>query len=78
MQNPDVTIRLTPAEAVVLDDLLRRFSLTDRFDVETSVERQVLWNLLCLLERQGDRPVWPSLSEAQSELRASDEYSAGG
>lgn len=70
---PEVRIRLTAAEAVVLDDLLRRYSETgERLSVGDGAEQQVLWNLLCLLEREGDRPSWPSLSEARSALADSD------
>ena len=68
MSGNEVTIRLTAAEAVVLDDLLRRYTETDRLAVVDRAEQQVLWNLLCLLEREGDRPSWPSLREARAEL----------
>jgi hypothetical protein len=68
MAGLEVTVRLTPAEAVVLDGLLRRYSETERLSVQDDAERQALWNLLCLLERQGDRPLWPSLSQARAEL----------
>jgi hypothetical protein len=68
----EVTIRLTAAEAVVLDDLLRRYSETDRLTVGDRADQRVLWNLLCLLEREGDRPLWPSLQDARAELAGSD------
>ena len=61
----EVTIRLTVAEAVVLDELLRRYSETDRLAVEDRAEQQALWNLQCLLEKQGNRPMWPSSREAR-------------
>jgi hypothetical protein len=73
MGSPEVTIRLTVAEAVVLDDLLRRYSQTDLLAIEDQAEQQALWNLQCLLEREGDRPLWPSISEARAELRESTE-----
>ena len=65
-------IRLTQAEAVVLDGLLRRFSTTDQLNIEDQAEQQVLWNLQCLFERAGD-PNWPSLEEARATLRRSSE-----
>ena len=73
MINSEVTIRLTVAEAVVLDELLRRYSGTDRLTIEDQGEQIALWNLACLLEREGDRPLWPSLEEARAALRRSDE-----
>ena len=72
MGDPEVTIRLTPAEAVVLDELLRRYSISDRLSVEHDAERQALWNLLCLMERQVDRPLWPSIAEARAALSSAE------
>jgi hypothetical protein len=73
MSEKEVTIRLTFAEAVVLDEFLRRYSNTDILAIEDQGERSALWNLACLLERDGDRPNWPSLEEARAELRISDD-----
>jgi len=73
MVDSEVTIRLTVAEAVVLDELLRRFSETDHLAIGDQAERRALWNLQCLLEREGDRPLWPSLDEARAALRDSVE-----
>lgn len=67
-----VEIRLTQAEAVVLDCLLRRFSLTDRLTVEDQSEQQVLWNLQCLFEKAGDSN-WPPVEQARAALRSNAE-----
>jgi hypothetical protein len=68
MADSEVTLRLTIAEAVVLDELLRRYSETDRLTVEDQAEQRALWNLQCLFEREGD-PSWPTLEEARAMLR---------
>jgi hypothetical protein len=73
MNEKEVTIRLTFAEAVVLDELLRRYSDTDILAIDDQAEQRALWNLTCLLERDGDRPIWPLLDEARAELRMSDD-----
>lgn len=66
-----ITIRLTVAEFVVLDELLRRFSRSDQLTIDDASERQALWNLQCICERLPDRSdSWPSLEEARASLRA--------
>lgn len=67
MNDPDVLIRLTPAEAAVLSELLRRYSETDRLSIEHPSEQRALWNLQCLFERAGD-PSWPILADARAAL----------
>jgi hypothetical protein len=69
MAEEKVTIALTLAEAVVLDEFLRRYSDSDRLFIEDQAEQRALWNLACLLEREGGRPDWPSLKNARDELR---------
>ncbi len=61
--DPEVVIRLTIPEAVVLDALLRRYSETERLTVDDPAEQRALWNLQCLFEEVGD-PSWPTLAEA--------------
>ncbi len=73
MEDKRVIIRLTLAEAVVLDEVLRRYSETERLTIMDQAEQRALWNLQCLLERDGSRPLWPSLQEAQASLRDSME-----
>ena len=72
MSESEVVIRLTVPEAVVLDDLLRRYSETDRLTIEDQAEQRALWNLQCLFEREGD-PSWPSLATARAALRDENE-----
>lgn len=46
-----VRLELTADEALVLFDLLSRFSNTDVLAIEDQAEQRVLWNLCCLLEK---------------------------
>jgi hypothetical protein len=68
MPNPEVVIRLTVPEAVVLDAFLRRYSGTDRLMIADQTEQRVLWNLQCVFEKVGD-PSWPSLDTARKALQ---------
>ena len=68
-----VTLDLTPAEAVILDAFLRRFSRSDTLTIQHPSESQSLWNVECLLERNGDRPGWPTISAARKELLPEEE-----
>ncbi|MBS0205236.1 MAG: hypothetical protein JSS49_20215 [Planctomycetes bacterium] len=68
MSESEVVIRLTVPEAVVLDELLRRYSETDRLTIEDQAEQRALWNLQCLFEREAD-PARPSLATARATLR---------
>lgn len=66
---PDIaTIDLSPAEAVVLFSVLRRYSESDVLTVGHVAEQQCLWNIECLLEKHGDNPLWPPLEEALDSL----------
>jgi len=66
----EIAISLTVSEAVVLGELLRRYSTTGRLTVEDPAEQQALWNLECLLERLAlPPPSWPTLEEARTVLR---------
>jgi hypothetical protein len=67
MSEPEVSISLTVPEFVVLDEILRRYSETNKFTIEDKAEQQALWNLQCLLEK-GIDPSWPTLAEAKSHL----------
>ena len=74
MAEEEVNILLTVAEAVVLRELLWRYSKTGHFTVEHPAEQQALWNLECLLERVAlPPPSWPSLDEARAEVRPPEE-----
>ncbi len=59
-----VILELTPQEAVILDEFLRRYSQTDQLRIEHPSERLALWNLLCTFEKHGDRPLWPQYDDA--------------
>lgn len=66
---PDVaTIDMTPAEAVLLDSILRRYSESNILTVENAAEQKCLWNIQCLLEKHEDHPAWPCLNDATAEL----------
>ena len=71
--NADITtLDLTPSEAVVPDRFLRRLSESDIISIEHASESQCLWNVEFLLERNGDRPGWPSIETARRELAPDD------
>ena len=63
---------MTPAEAAILDAILRRHSESDSLTIENVAERQCLCNIQCLLEKHGDRPLWPSIDAATSELSSEE------
>jgi len=50
--NVDVTITLTADEALVLFELTRRFSDTDKLTIEDQAEERALWNLCCIFEKK--------------------------
>jgi hypothetical protein len=76
MVEPDVVIRLTVPEAVVLGAFLRRYSETDQLLIADQAEQRALWNLQCLFEKVGD-PSWPSVEEARTTLRDEGEGEPG-
>ena len=47
-----VTLLLTSDEALVLFELLSRYSNSNQLAVEDQAEQRALWNLQCLLEGQ--------------------------
>lgn len=46
----EISIKLTNDEALVLFELLARFSDRDSFDIEHQAEERALWNLKCVLQ----------------------------
>ncbi len=68
-----VRLELTPDEALVLFELLSRYSDTDTFTIEDQAEQRALWDLCCLLERELAEPFRPDyiqlLQEARDRLR---------
>jgi hypothetical protein len=74
MTNRDpVTLRLTADEALVLHDLMQRFSISGNLALEDRAEERALWNLCCLLERELVEPFstgYPAaLDRARQRLR---------
>jgi hypothetical protein len=63
-----IPICLTPSEFVVLDGFLRRYSESDNLNCEHPSEKQVLWNLQCILERIDRHPNLPSRDVARDAL----------
>jgi hypothetical protein len=63
-QQPDsVLIPLTTDEALVLFELLQRFSNTDELTIEDQAEQRALWNLCCLFEKHLSIPLEGNYSE---------------
>ncbi|HEV7843130.1 MAG TPA: hypothetical protein VGO69_05500, partial [Pyrinomonadaceae bacterium] len=57
MSEEAITIKLTRAEAIVLFELLSRFSEEERLQIKDSSEEKVLWNIQCLLEKTLSEPL---------------------
>jgi hypothetical protein len=66
-------ISLSRAEALVLFDLLSRYSESDRIEIEDQSEQRVLWDICCLLESGLSEPLQPEykslLLEAREQVR---------
>lgn len=52
MSKEKINIVLTKDEAIVLDNLLSRFSETNKLNIEHKAEKVALWNLCCLIEKE--------------------------
>ena len=73
-ENSDqVRISVTGNEALVLFELLSRFAQTEELRIEDQAEERVLWDLLCLLEKQLAQPLSEDygvlLERARSDVR---------
>lgn len=68
----DITLSITQHEAVVLDDFLHRFSMTDVLKIEHPAEQQTLWNLECVMEKCESRDCWPSLADSRDALSSQE------
>ena len=72
-RNGEVRIELSLPEALVLFEVLSRFSAEDRLAVEDQTESRVLWNVQALLERRLTEPFSDNYAEllvrAKKELR---------
>ena len=56
MSEDKVIIELSKSEALVLFELVSRFSNDEKFKIENQAEQQVLWNICCFLERKLAEP----------------------
>jgi hypothetical protein len=64
-----VRLELTKQEAIVLFELLSRYSNTDVLNIEDQAEQRALWNVCCLLESVLAEPFHPSYGEILSDVR---------
>lgn len=75
-----VTLTLSQNEALVLFELLSRFSDEEELRIDDQAEKRVLWNMCCLLEKQLVQPFSKDyralLEQARDDVR--DEDSEGG
>jgi hypothetical protein len=60
MSNERIAIELSNAEALVLFELLSRFKDHEQLSIEDQAEERVLWDVLCLLERELTEPFLPN------------------
>jgi len=64
-----VEISLNSNEALVLFDFLSRFSEQEELIIQDSSEKQALWNLLALLEKQLVEPFASNYAELIENAR---------
>ena len=57
MSEDDIQISLTKDEALVLFEMLSRFSDKEKLNIEHRSEERALWNLNCLIEKQLVEPI---------------------
>jgi hypothetical protein len=70
MSDPNVTISLTPDEALILFDLLHRWEDDEQVSApEHQAEQVALWNLSVLLERELSQPFNPRYEDLVSDAR---------
>ncbi|MEL6438192.1 MAG: hypothetical protein AAFQ80_02885 [Cyanobacteria bacterium J06621_8] len=65
----DIDISLTHDEALVLFEMMSRFSDTDKLSIEHQSEKRALWNLCCLLEEKMLEPFTENYEELLNEAR---------
>ncbi|MES2820894.1 MAG: hypothetical protein V4812_18120 [Pseudomonadota bacterium] len=68
-QSDSVLIPFTEDEAVVLFELLQRFSNTDKLTIEDQAEQRALWNLCCVFEKHLSLPSEESYPEVLQAAR---------
>ena len=71
-ENNEHNIKVSSEEALVLFELLSRFSGSDKLSIEHPAESQALCNLCCILESKLSEPFSPDykqlLEQAQESL----------
>jgi len=65
----DVKITFTHDEALVLFEMMSRFSDTDKISIEHQSEERALWNLCCSLEEIMVEPFMENYGELLHEAR---------
>ncbi|WP_417442056.1 hypothetical protein [Idiomarina sp.] len=65
----EVSIKLTKDEALVLFELLSRFSSSDVFSIQDQAEERALWNLTCTFEKLLSEPFSDDWTEIISAAR---------
>ena len=68
--NSEVHITLTADEALVLFELLSRYSDSGQLNIIDQAEQKALWNLCCILEKKSVAPFNMEYGQALSEARA--------
>jgi len=76
MTNEEITIALSPEEALVLFDFLWRFSQEDVLKIQDQAEERLLWDLCASLESKLDEPFARNyqdlLASARQKVRDKD------
>ncbi|WP_373033757.1 hypothetical protein [Sulfurovum sp.] len=76
MENKSINLEVTNDEALVLFEMLSRFSNTDVLSIEHQAEQRALWNLTCIFEKvvseAFDGEYEKSLSAARERLKDED------
>ena len=76
--NSEVHITLTADEALVLFELLSRYSDSGQLNIIDQAEQKALWNLCCILEKKSVAPFnmeyGQALSEARARLRDEEQF----
>ena len=65
----EVTLRLSKNEALVLFELVSRFSETKKLSIEDQAEERVLWDICCSLEATLPQPLSADYAAALAKAR---------
>ncbi len=69
MSDDDLSINLNRSEALVLFELLTRYSDSDRLEIEDQAEQRVLWDICCSLESSLSEPLHPEYKSFLEDAR---------